>query len=128
PQTFRFPNGFLIPTMWKSLTGNLLLTRDEDPALVKKSLPVTIVSADNLLLWDLAQNRIVKQLPKPCESAAIAVSPDAKTLYMGCKAQPTLYRYGVEDETLSSISLTAPVSAMAIDTDTGKLYMSHASV
>lgn len=126
PQNFTFPEGFLLPTIWKSLTGNLLNPVDTSQQ-AKASLPFAVPSPElrSVFVWDAAQGQVQQRLPLVCAPAGMAVSQDAKTLYVGCVFQPKLYSYSLRDGSVQSYELSAPVGQLLLDPERSRLYISH---
>lgn len=130
PQYFHFPEGFLLPTAWKSLTGNLLVMPETPVQQIKKSYPLAIWSPNDktVYLWNTAQNRISQYFKPGCTPAGITVSDDAQTVFIGCAFQPKLIAYAIPEQSSVSYKLQSPASAVAFDTQRNRLFVSHAKL
>lgn len=129
PQNFSFPQGFLLPTMWKSLTGNLLI--DSDGALkADKSYPLALYNPQQqeLLLWDMAHGQMASPMPLDCQPADITVSRAAQYLYVGCSDRPQLKIYPLSGGEVHTLSLPAPVGTVLLEERYSHLYVSHPSL
>jgi len=124
PQQFKFPEGFLIPTAWKSLTGNLLAV---DVSSMDRGYPLALFSEDyqNLYLWDIAKNRIGRSFSLHCKPADILPSSDGHILFVGCQSEPTLYVYSLQTGSILPMALPYAVGSLRLDAENKKLYISH---
>jgi hypothetical protein len=126
PQDFSFPEGFLLPTLWKSLSGNLLLSPDR-PETRKERHPLVFFDAalKNLVFFDSASGLPTHQLPVTCQPSDITVSPDGNKIFWGCAADAHLFVYTISQDKLDTVALNAPVAALAVDGETAHLFISH---
>ncbi len=138
PQGFNFPPGFLLPTMWKSLTGDLLVSSD-DEAKAKKSFPLAFIApsasqgqdkAARWVAWDTAKNQYVDAKAIACDRARLKTSHDARWLFAGCQNEPTLYVFDRQAPASEPLRLTLPqsVSDMAVDEANHRVFLSHSTV
>lgn len=127
PQNFTFPEGFLLPTPWKSLTGNLLTSPSTRMDTEPKSAPLAIVMKDarQIVIWDIAEARVQQQLPLHCTPSDLALSNDATELFVGCISEPTLSVYSLSDASVRSIQLPEGSSSFAVDKTHSRLFITH---
>lgn len=115
PQNFSFPEGFLIPTIWKSITGNLLIHETpEATAFSEYPLAVFNAAQPELLLWNPAKGASEKQLSLPCAPGVSALSADANTLFVGCQSTPRLLMVTMATEKVDIIDLPHIASALVV--------------
>ncbi len=128
PQDFSFPKDFLIPTVWKALTGDLLIPGSEKDKQ-QTNFPLAIFSAPSQTLfnWDLAQNGSTSHVPVPCHPAKILSSVDAKQVLVGCSDRPDVYSidFNHPDKPLQTYILQGTVNNMVLDKATNQLFISH---
>jgi hypothetical protein len=130
PQNFTFPDRFLLPTIWKSLSGNLL-TPPSSAEEQSKNYPLVLMSEDNrhFFLWDIGKNQVISQWPVTCAPASIVASKDAQTIYLGCASEPKLFVYRItavsQEHTPQVYNLPAPVGSMVLEDSPERLYISY---
>lgn len=131
PQHFTFPDGFLMPTAWKSLTGNLLVPPVTANPNRVRNYPLVIPDAmhDKLVLWNPDKGEVQRELPLHCEPSDIAASKNADKLFVGCLSEPVLYIYTLSkiDGQAEPIVLPAEAGSILEDSRYPRLYISHPS-
>ena len=136
PQETQLPSNFLIPTIWKSLTGNLLVPLDqlvgEDtnktsevvyPMLLKG--PYTAASTTPLYLWMPGHNQSATEFSLPCQVAHMALTADAKTVLATCHDKPLLFSLNLTSRQQHQVTLKSPGGVFAIDTMNQNVWISH---
>ncbi len=126
PQNFTFPDGFLFPSQWKSLSGNLL-TPESAEQKDEPVKPLAILSEDKrmLTLWDPGKGDRLHQADLPCDASEMAVSPDGKQLTLACETEMRLLTFDVETHQLQSHELTSLPGMMVVDDANRRVYIAH---
>jgi hypothetical protein len=129
PQHFTFPDGFLLPTMWKSLSGNLLLesSATKNPAHSPEvPLLLTDTIHQTVLLWNTSTGEPQQHITLACQPGRVVPSSDGEMLYVGCASEDTLMLYRVANgERLFSLPLPDTASDIVEDTQTSRVLVSH---
>jgi hypothetical protein len=136
PQETQLPSNFLIPTIWKSLTGNLLVPLDqlvgEDadkpneqvyPMLLKG--PYTSAGTTPLYLWMPGHNQSASEFSLPCQVAHMALTADAKNVVATCQDKPLLLSLNLTTQKQQQVALKAPGGVFVLDTLEQTAWISH---
>lgn len=127
PQNFLFTDGFLLPTMWKSLTGNLLVEADplEPQAKVNYPLAVLTDAGRSMALWDAAKARTTQKVELPCKATQVITTSKADAIFALCASEKSLLKIDPTNGKVSSIALEAPANQMAVDNVNNRLYITY---
>ncbi len=133
PQQFSFPDDFLIPTQWKALTGDILTTPPpEETAKPVAHYPLLIPSPENktLYVWDTAKNQVLSQYPLSDDVSAMAISDDAKQIFLASQENPVLKIISTDNlnAPIQEVKLPKPASDLKYNDETHLLYIAYGTL
>jgi hypothetical protein len=122
----KLPKQFLIPTVWKSITGNLLAP-ESTHAVSKNNYPLLVVSEDSQTLtsWDLAKGVALGHYTLPCKKIKTRLDAEASKLYLGCQDQATLAIIDFTTGQIEHYPTPQPIADLILDTDHHRVLLAH---